>query len=37
MAQMAASEPWVQVTGSPRLWNWRAEQRVIAIGEPGSL
>jgi uncharacterized protein (TIGR03032 family) len=24
----AAGEPWVQVTGSPRLWNWLAEQRV---------
>jgi uncharacterized protein (TIGR03032 family) len=24
----AASEPWVQVTGSPRLWNWLAEHRV---------
>jgi hypothetical protein len=23
-----ASEPWVQVTGSPRLWNWLVEQRV---------
>jgi uncharacterized protein (TIGR03032 family) len=24
----AANEPWVQVTGSPRLWNWLAEQQV---------
>jgi uncharacterized protein (TIGR03032 family) len=24
----AASEPWVQVTGSPRLWTWLAEQQV---------
>jgi uncharacterized protein (TIGR03032 family) len=24
----AGSEPWVQVTGSPRLWNWLAEQQV---------
>jgi uncharacterized protein (TIGR03032 family) len=27
-AQAAAGEPWVQVTGSPRLWNWLADQRV---------
>ena len=24
----AGSEPWVEVTGSPRLWSWLAEQRV---------
>jgi uncharacterized protein (TIGR03032 family) len=24
----AASEPWVEITGSPRLWSWLAEQRV---------
>ena len=23
-----AGEPWVRVTGSPRLWNWLAEERV---------
>ena len=23
-----ASEPWVEVTGSPRLWSWLAEQRI---------
>ncbi len=34
VAQTAASEPWVKVTGSPRLWNWLAERRVIAVGEP---
>jgi hypothetical protein len=22
------NEPWVEVTGSPRLWSWLAEQRV---------
>jgi uncharacterized protein (TIGR03032 family) len=24
----ASSEPWVEVTGSPRLWSWLAEQRI---------
>ena len=24
----AANEPWVQVSGSPRLWNWLAEEHV---------
>jgi uncharacterized protein (TIGR03032 family) len=24
----AASEPWVQVTGSPHLWSWLADERV---------
>jgi uncharacterized protein (TIGR03032 family) len=27
-AAQSSSEPWVQVTGSPRLWNWLAEQKV---------
>jgi uncharacterized protein (TIGR03032 family) len=28
VAAGAGSEPWVQVTGSPRLWNWLAEHQV---------
>ena len=28
VAASAADEPWVQVTGSPRLWSWLAEHQV---------
>ncbi len=28
IANGPADEPWVQVTGSPRLWSWLAEQQV---------
>ncbi len=27
-APQAAGDPWVQLTGSPRLWNWLADQHV---------